>query len=292
MTAAMGARSRVGIGATSGSAATHEITFLSCGIGKEEQHIQSDGIRGSRERHSFDVVEGTYNVGGPLVLEPRPEDLDILLPWILGAAESTDVFDIADTLLVYGVDIYKVAGTYRYAGMKVNTATFTSQPNQPLRLELDVQGITETGGITFPSIAGTLSEKAPYIHHDLTLTLNGSARKCSRLVVTINNGLILDRFMNSQSRTELPESDRIITIAADLPFGDESNLYDLSVAGIDGDAEWANGTDTLTIDFGVIQIPARSPLINSRGEEIGLTIEGQARNNGTDNSIKITSTNA
>lgn len=164
MAASMAVRSRVGVGATSGSAATKELEFISCTIGKEGQHVQSDGIRGSRERYSASVVEGTYNVGGQLVLEPRPDDLDILLPWILGAAEAADVFDIADTLLVYGVDVEKVADAYRYAGMKINQATFTSQPNQPLRLELDVQGKTETAGITFPSIAGTLSAKAPYIH--------------------------------------------------------------------------------------------------------------------------------
>jgi hypothetical protein len=292
MTAAMGRAARVGIGATSGSATTHELEFISCGIAKQEQHIQSDGIRGSRERYSASVVEGTINVGGPLVLEPRPEDLDLILPWILGAAESVDVFDVAEAPLTYGVDIYKIADSFRYAGMRVNTATFSSQPNQPLQLELDVQGTSETAGITFPTIAATLSAKAPYIHHQLTLTLNAVARQCSRISIAINNALILDRFMNSQTRAELPSGDRIVTLSVDVPYGDESNLYDLAVGGIEGTAVYTNGTDTLTFTFGQLQVPARSPIINARGQEIGLTLEFQARNDGTANSIKVTSTDA
>jgi hypothetical protein len=47
----------------------------------------------------------------------------------------------------------------------------------------------------------------------------------------------------------------------------------------------------LTFAFGKLQVPAVSPIVNARGQEIGLTLEFRARKSGADNSIKVTSTN-
>src|SRR5688500_14305792 len=107
MAASMMHATRVGVGATSGSAATLELEFLSCGLSGEGSHVQSDGISGDRDQMAEGVVDGVSQAGGPLVLEPRPADLDFFLPKLLGAG-SNPTYTLAATVPEFGVDVSKV----------------------------------------------------------------------------------------------------------------------------------------------------------------------------------------
>lgn len=288
MAASLHHASRVGVGATSGAASTLELEFLSCGIGKDAQHVQSDAVRGNRDRISETVVEGVYSAGGSLVLEPRQAELDFFLPKILGGG-SNPTYTLAATVPEFGVDVEKVADCYRYAGMKVNSATFSSGPNQPLQLAMDIQGKTETGSISFPSIAGTLSDVPPYIHHELVLTLGGTAYDCQAISITLDNSLMLDRFMNSQTRTELPAQDRFITVDCTIPF-ETTALYDVAVAGIAGSAVWTKGAFSLTFSFAKLQVPSKPVIIQGRGGELLQQLQFVARKDATTptNSLIVT----
>lgn len=279
---------RVGVGATSGSAATLELEFLSCGIGLQESHVQSDGIRGTRSRIRESVVKGVQAVGGDLVIEPRPGDLDFFLPQMMGAG-SNPTFTLAETLTDFGVDVYKVGQTCRYAGCKVNRASFSSSPNSPLRLAMDIQGKTETPGITFPSIAASKSLLQPYIHHQNVLTLGGTAYPNATVEVTIDNALVLDRFLNSQSRTDLPESDRIVTLSVVVPFTstEASALYSIAVAGLAGTVVWTNGNYSLTMTFVKLQAPQGPVQIVGRNQELMLGIQFIARKDETSSALEL-----
>lgn len=283
----MGFARRVGAAATAPS--TKEFEFLSCAVAPIRQHIQSDGIRGVRGRQGEGVVDGVIAVGGPLVMEPRPDELDFWLPRIMGGGTNPN-YTLAETVPEFVLDVDKGGDIFRYSGMKVNTAQFASGMNRLLTLTMDLQGKTETGGITFPSISNTLTLLQPYIHHNLVVTLNSVTYVLDNVEVNINNALVLDRFLNSQTRTALPEGDRIITLAADFPFGDETDaLYNLAVAGIPGSAVWTNGTVSLTFTFPKLQAPTSGPEIVSRGGEVMRRITFQARRSGS--SDEMTATN-
>ena len=285
----MGHARRVGIAATAPS--TKELEFLTCGVAYHGSHVQSDGIRGVRGRQGEGVVEGVYSVGGPLVLEPRPDEWDIWLPYIMGAGSNPN-YTLAETVPDFVLDVDKGADIFRYAGCKVNSAKISSRMNQPVQLAMDIQGKTETPGITFPNITATLSLLQPYIHHNLVCTLGGSAYNVDNVEVDLSNALVLDRFLNSQTRTALPEGDRIITVAADFPFGDATDsLYNLAVAGLTSTNTlvWSNGAYSLTLTFVKLQAPTDGPEIVARGGEMFRRITFQARRSTT--SAEMTATN-
>ena len=270
-TPSMARASRVGQAAS--GAATREFDFLSCEFGKTQELLVSDGIRGTRSYFDNQAADGVLTVGGNLVLEPRPDDLDVLLPLILGGEEESDSFPLAETLPESDWTVDKVAQVYRYTACKVNTARLTGSTGQKLQLALDLQGKTEVEEASFPAIEATLSVKRPYIFYQGVLTLT-TPREFSSFDFLVDNALILDRHMNSQSRTALPESNRIITLTVQNPFtADELDLYNLGIAGIAGSLVFTNGPDTLTLSMTNLKRPKRPIGIPSKNVEITQPLE-------------------
>lgn len=270
MTANMGWARAVGIAAS--GAATKQFDFLNCGISKQGAHINEQGIRGSRSHVAEAVSDGPYIVGGPLSLIPRPDDLDDLLPWIMGSTFSTDTIIIGDTLTDRDIDIdWGDIGVPRAEGCRVNSASFSSSAGGNLRLDLDVQGKTWTPASagTFPAISATLSNLQPYVHTQSVLTINSVARPINNVNLTINNNLILDRFQNSLTRTELPSADLNISLDLDMPFMDpHDDLWDMAVAGFAGSLVYTNGARSITFTFANLKAPAQAIEIARNSEMI------------------------
>lgn len=271
----------VGVGPTD-NAVTKQLQNVNCGIGKVVTHIQKDGARGTRSRHTGNVNEGPYTVGGPLAVQPSPDELRTLFPYILGGSESGSgtsgspwSYALAETLSSMRVSQdmrLNATGSdsmvFHWDGCKVNNARFScSAGSQVLTLEMDVQGKTQTKNATWPSIGSTLTTGKPFIHAQLVLTLGGTAYQVENFNLTIDNALILDRFLNSLTRTELPESDRNITLEVDNPFsvGDIA-LYEIAVAGLAGSAVFTNGLSVLTFTFANLKAPADVLQRAQRGE--------------------------
>ncbi len=276
-TPSMGHATRIGSSAS--GAATREYDFLTCQIGKTKELIVSDGVRGTRSYLDQQAVFGPYVVGGVVTMDVRPDDLDTLLPLILGGTETAGSFPLAETLPESDWTVDKEVKVYTYADMKVNTANFSGNSGQKLQLALDLQGKTETEGNagTFPAISGTLSVKRPYIFHQVTLTLDSVAREFNQFNLLIDNALLLDRTMNSATRTQIPEGNRRIILTVQSPFtSDEIALYDLAIAGITGTLVFTDGTDTLTFTFANLKKPTRPVGIAGKTQEIMQPLELQA----------------
>ena len=275
-TPSMGHASAFAIGAEANGANSRGFDFISCTLGKQGSLIVPEGIRGSRSRREEGVCAGTYTVGGQVVLEPRPDDLAVLFPYILGTNSA-----LTNTIGDFFCFIDRVGDVYDYVGCKVNMATFRSAPNGTVQLVLDIQGKTEgtTLAAMHANAASNLSVLAPYVHHQGVLTLGNAAYEYSNAELVIDNALLLDRFNNSQTRDALPESDRIITFRCDNPFSsvEAAVLYDISVAGILLNS-WVitNGNYSCTFDFTNLKAPANSPEIGGRDQEIPLRLELQA----------------
>lgn len=241
--------------------ATRQFEFQSCSLNKRQQLVRSQGIRGQRAPSGDTTQPGTYAVSGSVMLVPRPDDLDFLLPYILGAAEDTDLFAMAESLpdLVATIDKQVYVETYR--GLRVARAIFRSSQGQPLTLELQLEGTTKdniAAAGTFPSITSTLSAKLPYVHHQATWTFDSTEIELNDLVLTIDNQLETDHYNNSQTRTRLPLGEPQITLAFnthhDASF--HGKLRDIAPSGVSAaQLRYNNGTDSLTIDFGRLQKP-------------------------------------
>jgi hypothetical protein len=214
-------------------------------------------------------------VSGPLSLLPRPDDLDELLPWILGSTFVGDVITIGDVLTDQDIDIdWGDVAVPRAVDCRVDTARFSSQPGGNLQLDLAVEGLTwaQNAAGTFPAISGTLSNLQPYVHHQGTVTLNAVVRPCSSVAITINNNLIKDRFLGSQSRTELPSAGLNVGLEISLPFMDpHDDLWDLAVAGLSGTVQYTNGARSLLFSFANIKVPAQAIEI-ARASELAVSL--------------------
>jgi len=289
----MGHQSKLGI--DSANPVTKQFDFKRCTIGKLATLINNQGMRGSRSHVMNVVAAGAYTVGGVTLMDAKPDDLDLLLPAILGAAESSDVFALAETVPERFITVDKVAKVATYAGMKVNRATFRAS-NDTLELEIDWQGKTETiaNAGTFPSIAASLSAQQPYVYHQGVLTVNSAAIAIKNVEVVIDNALILDDFNNSQTRSHLPEGDRIITLTCDSPYtSDETAFYDFALAGASGTLVYTHPTSglSLTFTFANLKVPTQVIEVASRTGEIPLRLPFQAFMDGSTRELVVTNDN-
>lgn len=298
-TASMGHHAKLGTKTetTYGTAVTVDqgFVFVSENIVKRGVIVERSGLRGTRSRQADDTRVGPYTVSGQLVLEPTPEDLAIWLPRILGAAPSGTTFNLAETLPSFTLAVDRVAKVFTYAGCKVNRATFQGAQGGLLRLVLDLVAQSESVAAagSFPSLS--LPVQPPYIFSDVSLTLAGTSREVKQFELTIDNGVVTDRFMNSVTIVNAPEGDRAIALRTVHAWAaGNTDLYAQALAGAAGSLQLTNalggapptGYQT-AFTFATLQVPDRSPHVPSRGE-VFLNLEMMARRLGSTPELVVT----
>lgn len=246
----------------------------------------TNGIRGTRSAHVARTRTTQKAVQGTILIHPSPADLALWLPRIMGGAGPA----LAETLPSFGVLINRVTQTFEYEDCVVNRATFRGNAGGLVELELDIFGKDENVGTSAPTVAlGVTAADEPYVFADLTCSLAATAREVFSFTLTIDNA-VQQRFVNSLTATQLNTTDRIITFSSESPYtGDEDDLYDVSESGIAAVLTLTNGTVSTAFTMPGLQIPAESPVVRARNDEIRLTLNGVARR--TSGSAELTVTN-
>lgn len=266
----------VGIGAA--SPVTKQLQNVNCAIGATGTHVQKDGARGTRSMRDTTVGDGPYTVDGPLIVQPSDDEWDEILQWALGGTRtgagtggSPYVYPLAEAVLERYIAQEKIAKVFEWAGCKVARMVIRSSAASPqLTCELQIMGKTESVGNagTFPAISATLTSDQPFLHQQLVCTLGGTARKVDDVVIVVDNMLKGDRLLNSQTRTDIPEQGRLITLGMANPYNvDDIDLYNLAVAGIAGTMVYTNGSHVLSFSFANIKVP-RSVLEGAQRGEV------------------------
>lgn len=265
---------------------TEAIEVVSCNVAKKGTILDTNGLRGTRSHASERTQAGTYEVSGQIVLHPTPAVLDLLLPRILGANESTDSFALADTLPEFDLLVDKVAKRAVYGNCKINKATFAGKSGELPTLTLDIMAKTESISATsFPSI--TAPTDPPYVFHHGALTLVSSARDFFDFELSIDN-VLSRRFANSQSATSIMPTDRIVTLKATTPYtSSEIDLYNQTLLGSAASLVFTNSGYSTTFTLGTVQFPDMSPVISGK-DEIPLSLEGIARMTGSTRELVVT----
>lgn len=289
MTASVGALAKMGVGAT--NPVTQAIEFLSEGVQKRGQILETAGIRGTRSHPKERTREGTFTVDGQVSMNPCPDELDWWLPRILGGSESTDDFPLAETIPEFYLTVDRIAKVFTYTGCKVSRATFRGREGQLLELAVDLMGKTETVGNagTFPAL--TLTTAPPYVFHDCVMTIEGSEYQIFDWELVIDNRLNGNRFTNSQSRTDIPAMDREVTVNVTVPFtSTEAALHDKAthLTGVAATCVFTNGGRSLTFTTPALQKAAESPTVPGRDQEIRLRLGFTARASGATAELTIT----
>lgn len=275
----MGFASKLGIHANNPVEASFD--FISEDLVKVDSHIAHAGVHGLRGEQSERIRSATYNVGGPISMQPCPEEMALLLPWAMGANASGTTFALAETLPERYVTIDRVTNVFTYTACKVNTMVVSGSEGSPVGVEFGIIGKTESKGNsgTFPSLTNTAAP--PFMFHDASITIAGNSEVFKNFRVTLDNGLF-GSFNNSRSLTSLVPGERKVMLELGTPFtSSEADIYDMAVAGVAVVLTLTNGGYSWTFTFPKWQVPPRSPNVPGKQSPILLPLSGQCRRSGT-----------
>ncbi len=277
------------------------------GLGLHNTVIDTAGIRGTRQHPVERTRPNLQTVSGPITMNPGPGDLNFWLTPIMGQAAtgagtsgSPYSWTPADKINTYGslfIGIDRLAQQHLYSGCQVNQAVFRATQGAFLELEMDIQGLTESVGASvlgagFAALIPSL--QTPYVLSDASLTYGGTTFQFRHVEVVISNGLKLDRFMNSVTRTDLPALDLAVSVSLDLPYtSDELSLYNQNATAGNVVLTFTNSTgdsgsqSQLQFQLPATQFPTEPPITPGR-DEILLPLRGRAMRTGTTPPLTVT----
>lgn len=252
-------------------------------LGVVETFLDPAGLRGSRQHDAERVRRIQRFVQGTLVFAPCASELDLLLPPILGAAESNDAFALAETI-PYRYFTTSRDGTLHKYQVKVNRAVFSFSENSPLTLSMDVIGIDESAG---SSRSETITDDAgPYVMSDCALAVGGSSYAFRSGQIEINNFLEV-KYNNSLTPSAIHATDLEVRVSLALPYGDASALYGSSIAGVTVVPTFTNGNRSIAFNLAGVATPKQSLPLGGRGAR-DLPWIGVARRTGSTDCISVT----
>lgn len=291
----MGFEHRFAFGANphtfSGTSTRFEV--VSSSVGKQGEILDAQGVLGTRTRREDRTRAGIVNIGGQLVLEPSMRMWDFFLPYILGAAESTDTFDVADTLPGFDM-LHDPFGTGANAvklnELYVSRASLRFGPGI-LQLTLDVVGKTITTGQTYTSAALGSSTDVdwPLVFYDSAsgFSIQSGAIEIIDGELTVENPMEV-LFRNSQTALAIRPSDRIVSLATNIPLTSSTwTTYFGDKAAVDATITITRGTVASVITLFNLKNPDRSPELGGKGE-VPLVLQSAARGDASDPDIRVT----
>lgn len=212
----------VGLESTPGTpvAATEWYELLTENIRPEPEYLDLTGLTGARGSSTTSRRQGNIPVGGDVTMHTRQNLLGNWLYWAMGGGSGVSPSLDNNTLPSLTLECDKKIRKITTNGNKVGSLEMTSDTNGPLVLHPTFVGMGYTGaagGITTPSYDD--QDNYPILmHHGLTLTVGGSAIELHNLGLTILNNPEEGHFVNSQTRTAIPEGRREINLSLGLDW--------------------------------------------------------------------------
>lgn len=264
---------------------------------KQGSVLDGAGLLGTRERREDRTRFGVNRVGGSLGFDVSPRMFDFFLPFILGAAESTDTFNVDDALT--GFDVLEDAFSSGTSAIKYNECYVNrfslALRNQPeiLRMNLDVIGKSVTLGQTYTSAAlgSTAGVDTPYTFYDssggITIRTGSGTIEVEEGELVIDNALDV-KFRNSQNAASIRATDRLVTLVTNIPLTASTlSTYFGDKAAADATIVLNNGTVTTTFSLFNLKAPDEGFETSGKGE-VPLILRGTARADASDPSIRVT----
>lgn len=257
-----------------------------------EQVIQvadPQGMWGTRSLASSRARAVRQFVRGSWWLQPTPNDLDVLLPLILGVAEATDVFAIGEPNLECTLAKDLDTDLWQYNECHVTRAVFEGQAGGFVDLRLDFVGKEEVAEASWLPSAISQSNAAdePYVFADADnsgtsrLVINSNALEMTAFRITIDNH-IEPRFVNSLTPTSFCPAARDVKLDVVLPYSTANELaaYTDGTTEVAASLTFVNGNVSTLFNFPALVNEPRTPKVRGKTEilhEMSLT----ARASGT-----------
>ena len=271
--------------------------FQGLNFGRRTTVQELNGIRGTRQRFDERARMTSIALSGGFKFNPTPAELRNWLPRILGGTEAGSgpyTYALAETLPSFYMTIDRVARQWNCTGCKVDQATIQAGQGGILELQLTIEGLSDDGGsaTTFPLI--TPVPDAPWAFKEGVLTLGGSSQPfyMNDFRLHINNHLKKDNFKNSVWRINLLEADLEVTMEAKVHYASDtySLLFDNADinTSVNGTVTFTRGGNILLLTLTDLRFPTQDGIpIERKDQEILISLNGQARRDGTSNTAPI-----
>lgn len=253
MTQATGSQAQILIGEESTYGAipgTPAMTKINCALpgeslGSTREELVSGAINPSRMVLATRI--GNEDMRGSLPTEVSPEGgFPLLIKHLLGYVNTSGtgpMYDHAISTAALPTSLYiekgftDVAQYFRFAGVRINSANFSINPQGLITCSFDLIGASLIStAATSLDATPTDPTHEPIVHHDASLIQEGGSATAAILGIdlTISNNLDADRYrVGSARRTGLPEGTLAVTGTATFLF------EDLSIV-----TKWENETET------------------------------------------------
>ncbi len=242
---------------------------------------QNESTRGTRSRYAIDTAQGNIAVAGTLEMEPNSIEISRILTY-MGFSVSIGTYTLTDTLTDLYVITDMVSQLHKYR-MRINKATFSSQPGKKLKLALDLVGYTltvDTIEADFPVVTAD-STLRPYMMYDLYsgITIDSTSYDIDDFSLEIDNH-IEPTYMSGQTATDMEPTDRTVMLKVQSRFSTtETPILANAISGHNSSASFAftnqaNIAYSLTFAIGSMVATAKSPSVE-RAKKIRLPMEYQ-----------------
>lgn len=252
--------------------------FQSCGITMQGTPlIVRDGLRASLDSEAADVRNGPYYYGGPLVIQPSSAQLAALAA--LAMANAT-----TGVMTEFDVVVDRDYNVVTYEDMKVNTFTLRGSQGGIYEVTLDLVGKTANTSGSVEAV----TEAAPLIFADTTLTIGNTAYEVMEIELIVNNNLRNDRWANALTLSDIaPAAKRVISLRTVHAFmNTNSALWATTATQFNTNTLVLNDSvNTTTFTFGALQAPREDPPLGDG--EVMLTKNWTARATGNTEAIAV-----
>lgn len=257
------------------------LEILSESITKTTGVIDTAGLRGSIMRSTQRHRDGVSAVGGEIMLNPSPRDMNVILPRLLDTSTSTWTTKNFESIAAkyFHVLIDKVGDVFQYTNCLCPKVVIRGSEGGIIEMVMSVIATDETTSpqTTFESLnypatldsSGTVSNSLPYMFYDSVLTLNGTVYQMYSFELTIEYMLDV-KYRNSQTISSVCPTDRVITLKVSLPYYSGSpNTVTLNAtnSAITGSLNLAVSTFSTLFSFtNLKRVQTKTPSVPGRSE--------------------------
>lgn len=266
---------------------TRAISCLSYGLVGSNATARDEGMNGTPWRQKGSEVLVSSRASGPIVHNPRIDELQHLIPLLMGGTFVLDVLTptkICDFFSTGNKDVL-TDRILDYIKCVVATWEISASDSSPfLQLTMNVEAAEEqirTGVGGWP-VGLALSVLQPLVFRQGTLELGfagglEAAYRMKSVTLRGDNGIQADDFFNSLTREDMPSAFQDFFVVPEIPW-DSGDLVDLTADAQEASAtiEFQQGTSILRFEYPDLFVAPSNPAISGRSRTLN-TLEFAAQ---------------
>ena len=274
-----GAKARLAVSTNASMTNSNSVwlEMLSENIMRNDTILNPNGIRGTRNRSSERNRRGPRAPSGQIVVPLSRIALDNLLPALLGASESSDTFDTAESLPTMYAMIDKLTDVFLLSEWTASKGVISGSSGGLLQLALDVEAEDLIEDQTFPTATTTFRPDVSSVYQfadTTTVSLQSAARNFFGFQIEVDNVLTKGDFSQGLTRDgTISAEDRIVRASFDIQAVTAN--ADLVEPGLDPAGENVVFTITnavtgedIIITLGRFSIENAIPTVDGKGRKI------------------------